>query len=220
MRYATIVADPPWDYGELTSAGSRGWVGFGQRTPGREGAVNGRGAQQHYGLMPLNKIKALDVCALAEPDAHLYLWVTNAFVVQGHEVMAAWGFTFKTMLTWVKPQIGMGYYFRSNTEHILFGVRGKLRTTSRAIPTSFTAPRTRHSAKPEAFFDLVTSTSPGPYLSIFERAERLGWDAIGDEIGKPFPAVAIGPTSDGGLLDAADAQQQRIDAVVAARVQA
>jgi N6-adenosine-specific RNA methylase IME4 len=93
----------------------------------------------------------------------------------------------------------MGYYSRGATEHCLFAVRGSLRLRAkRALPTAYFWPRTAHSVKPDTFYDLVEEASPGPYLELFARRQRLGWDAIGDEIGKPFPAVAIGPTSDGG----------------------
>jgi N6-adenosine-specific RNA methylase IME4 len=158
-RFRAIVVDPPWPYNDRL------------------------GAARHYGLMTLDEIAAVPVAGWAEPDAHLYLWVTNAFMVEGHAAAAAWGFDVKTILTWVKPQIGMGHYFRNNTEHVLFAVRGSLATLRRDCPTAFRAPRGRHSEKPDAFFDLVESMSPGPYLSIFERRLRLGWRGLGDEVG-------------------------------------
>lgn len=131
--------------------------------------------------MPIEWIKALPVGALAEPDAHLYLWTTNAFMVEGHEIALAWGFKVRTIVTWVKTQIGMGHYYRNNTEHCLFCVRGSLQTLRHDIPTAFTAPRGLHSAKPECFIDMVESMSPGPYAELFARRHRLGWDVFGNE---------------------------------------
>lgn len=171
--FATLVVDPPWSYNDRLQSGNSGF-----------GAPKGvRGAANHYSVLDTPGIAALPVGEYAAPDAHIYLWVTNAFMEDGFALMRAWGFEFKTILTWVKPQIGMGHYFRNNTEHVLFGVRGSLPTKRNDCPTAFTAPRRRHSEKPDAFFDLVESMSPGPYLSVFERRWRMGWSAVGDEVG-------------------------------------
>jgi len=167
--FTTIVADPPWDY--------RDCLGRGADYPPR-------GPESNYELMALADIRALPVADVAAPDAHLYLWVTNGFVCQGHDVLDAWGFEYKTMLTWRKPKLGMGHYFRNNTEHVLFGVRGTLPLLRHDVPTCFSFPRRRHSEKPEEFFALVESCSPGPYLELFSRKMREGWAAWGDEVGK------------------------------------
>lgn len=161
-KYRTIVADPPWSYNDKLSA-------------------KNRGADAHYGTMPLHWIKAMRVQDIVEDDAHLYLWATNAFMVEAHEIVRAWGFEPKTILTWVKTQIGMGHYFRNNTEHAIFAVRGSLGTLRNDMPTAFTAKRAAHSAKPECFIDMVETMSPGPYLEIFSRRHRLGWDVWGNE---------------------------------------
>jgi N6-adenosine-specific RNA methylase IME4 len=96
----------------------------------------------------------------------------------------AWGFKFKTVLTWVKPGLGMGHYFRNNTEHVLFAVRGRLGLARHDVPTAFSFPRRGHSEKPEEFYNLVESCSPGPYLELFSRSLRPGWTMWGDEIGQ------------------------------------
>lgn len=165
MKYRTICVDPPWHYwNRATDRTHRG------RLP--------------YGSMAVDQICALDVVSVAAADAHLYLWTTNAHMREAHRIAEAWGFTQKTILTWIKTQIGLGDYFRNNTEHVLFCVRGRLPTLRNDCPTAFTAPRGRHSAKPQAFFDLVESASPGPYLEVFGRAmSRIGWTAIGNEVG-------------------------------------
>jgi N6-adenosine-specific RNA methylase IME4 len=107
--------------------------------------------------------------------------------------MAAWGFTYKTYLVWVKPQMGMGNYFRVSSELVLFGIRGGMRTQDRALMNWFEVKRGKHSAKPEPFYDLVTKASPGPYLELFARCRkdrqlicrcsscRLGWTTWGNE---------------------------------------
>ena len=98
-------------------------------------------------------------------------------------MLAAWGFTYKTTLVWVKPQIGMGNYFRSSAEYVLFGIRGKLRTRDCNQSNWFEAPRGKHSEKPGRFFDLVERASYPPYLEMFARQRRLNpeWDYWGNE---------------------------------------
>ncbi len=133
-----------------------------------------------------------ELCSLSPPaddDAHLYLWTTNAFMCEAHDVARAWGFAPKTILTWVKmqpngePSRKSGYYFRGATEHIVFAVRGSLPLqTAEALPTAFLWPRLPHSVKPDAFYDLVEQASPGPYAELFARRARFGWDyPIGDQ---------------------------------------
>ncbi len=158
QTYSAIVIDPPWRYDNVATRGA---------------------AEDHYETMSLEDLAALEIPA-AE-NAHLYLWVTNGFLREGFGLLDAWGFTYKACLTWCKPQIGMGNYFRNSTEHVYFAVRGSLPTTANNVPTWFLQNRTRHSAKPEAFYDLVERSSPGPYLEMFARRRRFGWDSWGDE---------------------------------------
>lgn len=132
-----------------------------------------------------------DLCALEPPvadDAHLYLWTTNGFVVEAHEIARAWGFRPITLCTWGKvqpdgsPSMKTGNYFRGATEHVLFGVRGRLPfPTDRPTPTLWLWPRLAHSVKPDAFYDLVESLSPGPYVELFARRARFGWDYWGNQ---------------------------------------
>jgi N6-adenosine-specific RNA methylase IME4 len=133
-----------------------------------------------------------ELCEIPVPaagNAHLYLWFTNTFAVEAHTIAKAWGFRPMTILTWTKirqsdgqPSMKMGYYFRGATEHVLFAVRGSLRLrTKRALPTGWLWPREPHSVKPEAFYALVEEASPPPYLELFARRNRLGWDAWGNE---------------------------------------
>lgn len=156
--YPTVVIDPPWRYSNTATRGA---------------------AEDHYRTMSIEELIALDIPT--EHDAHVYLWVTNGFLREGFQLLDAWGLTYKACLTWVKPQIGMGNYFRNNTEHVLFAIKGKLPTLRNNCPTAFTANRTNHSAKPESFYDLVETSSPGPWLEMFARRRRFGWDTWGDE---------------------------------------
>lgn len=181
-RYSTIVADPPWPYpspgGHLTASARLRPNSFGQHQ-----APNAKG---RYGSMSISEL-----CSIRPPvadNAHLYLWTTNAFLAEAHEIARAWGFRPVTVCTWVKtkpdgsPSMKTGYYFRGATEHFLFGVRGSLRLqTERVYPTAFLWPRTPHSVKPDAFFDLVEDCSPAPRLELFSRSARLGWDTWGDQ---------------------------------------
>ena len=121
----------------------------------------------------------------AASNAHLYLWVTNAKLLDYDyaHLFSSWGFAYKTALTWHKTScLGIGHYFRGETEHVLFGIRGRLPIEPALRERNlFQSPRTRHSAKPDAFFDLVERVSPGPYLELFARRQRLGWDTWGNE---------------------------------------
>jgi len=159
--YSTILADPPW---EVLQRG-------------------GKGASQHYPLMSVDKIAELPVVNLARGDAHLWLWVTNATIFTGQAVMEAWGFEYRSMLTWVKPGLGLGsYYLRNNTEHLLFGTRGKAPIQFRSQPSWLFAPRQDHSHKPEEQYAVIERCSPGPYLELFARRKRLGWHVWGNEV--------------------------------------
>lgn len=188
MSYRTIVADPPWKYDQKDVTGSR--------APKADGSLSlGVDSEGRYGAMSV-----AELCAMRPPaalDAHLYLWTTNSFMVEAHEIATAWGFKVKTICTYGKvqadgtPSRKMGYYFRGATEHCLFCVRGSLRLqVSEAQATLWLWPRLPHSVKPDAFYDLVEACSPGPYLELFSRRARLGWDTWGDQALHGTEAVA------------------------------
>jgi len=184
MRYRTIVADPPWHYPE-------GWG----RIPGGQGeamAVRRGEAPMFKGRKPLPypslslaEIAALPVPELAEDDAHLYLWTTNRYLRDAFDILVAWGFRYGQTLVWCKTPmgLGMGGAFANSTEYILFARRGSLRHKQKVQSTWFNWPRMdrAHSRKPEAFLDMVETVSPGPYLELFARRNRLGWDTWGNE---------------------------------------
>jgi N6-adenosine-specific RNA methylase IME4 len=141
--------------------------------------------------MSLDEITGLPIDNLAERDAHLYLWTTQRYLRDSFDLVEGWGFSVSATLTWCKAPMGfMGGAFRSSTEFIQFAKRGSLAHLSQAPQRWFTWPRVgmtqsdpkaKHSRKPEAFIDLVESVSPGPYLEMFARRARFGWDYWGDE---------------------------------------
>jgi len=112
----------------------------------------------------------------------LWLWVTNAGLHVGKTVMDAWGFSYCSCLTWIKPKFGLGQYLRNQTEHLLFGIRGKAPILFRGQGTWFYAPVQEHSHKPEEQYAIIERCSPGPYLELFARRRRPRWDVWGDEV--------------------------------------
>jgi N6-adenosine-specific RNA methylase IME4 len=156
--YSTIVADPPWRFGSFTKA-----------DPAKQ-----------YSTMSLDEIRAMPVGTIAATDAHLWLWGVNGLMEEAFTVVRAWGFKPVTMVTWCKPAPGVGHYLRNNTEHIVFATRGKPMTPDdKPLSTWYVWPRAAHSAKPSGFGDLVERVSPGPYVELFARSPRLGWDSWG-----------------------------------------
>jgi N6-adenosine-specific RNA methylase IME4 len=140
--------------------------------------------------MELTEIMELPVARLAAAKSHLYLWVPNALLQEGLRVMEAWGFTYKTNLVWYKIRKdngpdgrGVGFYFRNVTELILFGVRGSMRTLppGRTMVNLFSSRKREHSRKPDEFYEIIEACSPGPYLELFARFQRPGWDQWGNE---------------------------------------
>jgi N6-adenosine-specific RNA methylase IME4 len=163
--YSTIVADPPW---------ALDWhAGRGVGRSGRDGLP--------YSTMALSEIADLPVGDLAATSAHLWLWTTHGFLWDAPAIAEAWGFKFSYLLTWAKPGLGMGGRFRHSCEYVLFCERGSpLPVVNRKdIGTWFQWSAGHHSAKPDAFGDLVERVSPGPYVELFCRRPRLGWDHWG-----------------------------------------
>jgi N6-adenosine-specific RNA methylase IME4 len=172
--YGTILADPPWQFSNRT----------------------GKMAPEHWRLsryptLTLQSIKALPVAAVAAAQSHLYLWVPNALLREGLEVMEAWGFQYKTNLIWHKIRKdggpdgrGVGFYFRNTTEMVLFGVRGQLRTltSGRTQVNIIKTQKREHSRKPDELYAIIEACSPGPFLELFARGQRADWDQWGNEV--------------------------------------
>jgi N6-adenosine-specific RNA methylase IME4 len=178
-RFATILADPPWQFMNRT----------------------GKMAPEHrrlnrYGTMTLPEICALPVAEIAMPTAHLYLWVPNALLPDGLEVMRAWGFQYKSNLVWHKTRKdggsdgrGVGFYFRNVTEIILFGVRGKNARTlapGRRQVNFIAEQKREHSRKPDQQYDLIEACSPGPFIELFSRGVRKGWTTWGNQASEDY----------------------------------
>lgn len=209
--FKTVLADPPWRFANRT----------------------GKIAPEHrrldrYGTMSLEEIKALPVGEATADDAHLYLWVPNALLLEGIEVLQAWGFRYVSNIIWAKRRKdggpdgrGVGFYFRNVTEPILFGVKGSMRTLAPARSTvnMLETRKREHSRKPDEQYDLIESCSPGPYLEMFARYARPGWSAWGNEAAEtvepkgqaqrgysggeimPFPTLAPNERMSGWLSD-------------------
>jgi N6-adenosine-specific RNA methylase IME4 len=178
-KFATILADPPWQFQNRT----------------------GKVAPEHHRLnryptMVLDDIKRLPVAQIAAETAHLYLWVPNALLPEGLEVMSAWGFQYKSNLIWHKIRKdggsdgrGVGFYFRNVTEIILFGVRGKNARTlapGRSQVNMLQTQKREHSRKPDEQYSLIESCSPGPYLEMFSRGVRKDWTVWGNQADETY----------------------------------
>jgi N6-adenosine-specific RNA methylase IME4 len=122
--------------------------------------------------MTHDELLAMPVPSWADDNCHMYLWTTNNFMTRAVDLMAHWGFQHKTVLTWVKPKFGLGSYFRNSTEHVLFGVKGKMTTRVSNVSTHFEAPVGPHSEKPDCFYDIVRRASYPTYGEAFQRTER------------------------------------------------
>jgi N6-adenosine-specific RNA methylase IME4 len=137
----------------------------------------------YYDTMTLAEIAALPVASVADKDSVLFLWATNSLMREAFDVLAAWGWKYKTLLTWEKINAcGMGYWFRGVTEHLLVGVRGKVPAFRSREKNLFRARRRKHSEKPEEAFTLIETVSPGPRLELFARRVRPGWTCWGNEV--------------------------------------
>lgn len=162
-RFKTILADPPWEHFQ-------------------QGA---KGAERHYRLMSLKRIKDMPVAELAEDNAHLWLWCTNSSLRDAYDVAEAWGFTVRSPLTWVKFRLGLGAYLRNSTEHLLFCTRGKAPVRFKSQPTWINAPVQEHSRKPDEQYAIIERISAGPYLELFARRRppsTRDWSVWGNEI--------------------------------------
>lgn len=179
-KFATILADPPWQFQNRT----------------------GKVAPEHkrlsrYPTLSLQEIKDIPVQLAAEDTAHLYLWVPNALLPDGLAVMEAWGFKYKTNIPWYKIRKdggpdgrGVGFYFRNVTELILFGVRGKnVRTLQpgRSQPNIISTRKREHSRKPDEQYKIIESCSWGEYLELFSRGNRKNWACWGNQADNYFP---------------------------------
>ena len=175
-KFKTILADPPWKFENYT----------------------GKVAPEHkrlnrYTTMNLKDIKSLPVSNICEESAHLYLWVPNALLSEGLEVMKSWGFKYKTNLIWYKirkdggpDRRGVGFYFRNVTEIVLFGVKGSMRTLQkgRSQENIILERKREHSRKPDGLYKIIEECSEGDYIELFARQQIQGWEQWGNDTKK------------------------------------
>ncbi len=185
--WRTVLADPPWRFTNRT----------------------GKVAPEHRRLDRYDTLTVADICRLPVADvaaeqAHLYLWVPNALLPEGLQVLQSWGFRYVSNLVWAKRRKdggpdgrGVGFYFRNVTELVLFGVRGSMRTLppGRRQVNMIETRKREHSRKPDEVYEIIESCSPGPYLELFARYPRDGWSVWGSEAdrtvkprGRQYPA--------------------------------
>lgn len=178
--YGVIYADPPWSFATYSAKGK------------------GRAADAHYPVMSQAEIRDLPVADWAAADAALLLWVTDPMLPRAFELIEAWGFTYKTVgFYWAKLNksapphgfqmsdffTGMGFWTRANVEQCLLATRGKPKRQAKDVRRLVVSPRREHSRKPEEVYDRIERLLPGPYLEMFARQSRPGWDAWGREAG-------------------------------------
>ncbi len=172
--FRTILADPPWRFMNRT----------GKMAPEHKRLLR-------YPTLTLKEICEIPVASVADNQSHLYLWVPNALLAEGMEVMKAWGFTYKTNLIWLKTRKdggpdgrGVGFYFRNTTEIILFGIKGRSRTLApgRSQVNVICKQKREHSRKPDEVYDVIEKCSPGPYLELFARGKRNKWEQWGNQV--------------------------------------
>jgi N6-adenosine-specific RNA methylase IME4 len=169
-RYAVLCADPPWHF----------------EVYNEESGVE-RAAGNYYPTMSLDEICALPVLSLAAPDAILFMWTTAPHLQESFQVLAAWGFEYKTNAVWLKDKIGLGYFVRNQHELLLVATRGDMPSPSPANrpPSVISAPRREHSRKPDEAYALIEAMYPAlPKLELFARQRRPGWDVWGNETDK------------------------------------
>jgi N6-adenosine-specific RNA methylase IME4 len=161
-RFGTIYADPPWLY---DNQGTRAATG------------------NHYGGMTVDELCALPVRKLADDDAHLHLWITNGFLFDAPRIFDAWGFEFRSTFVWVKPQMGIGNYWRVSHEFMLLGVRGSLRFRRRDQMSWLSVDRGIHSRKPKEVRQIIEKVSLGPFLELYGREPLSApWTVYGNDV--------------------------------------
>jgi N6-adenosine-specific RNA methylase IME4 len=172
-RYGAIYADPPWSF--------RNWSAKG----------TGRNAISHYDCMTFDQLARLPIADIAADDCTLFLWATDPLLPKAFELIEAWGFTYKTVgFYWVKENssgdgffTGLGYWTRANPEQCLLATRGKPSRKAKNVRRLVVEPRREHSRKPDVVRDRIEALVNGPYLELFARETKRGWDCWGDQSG-------------------------------------
>lgn len=197
-KYAMIVADPPWRFRGYKDP--KDWLQRGLRQ-----------AEKHYATMGINEISALPVSMIAAPDAHLLLWTTGPQLPAAFDLIKAWGFRYSGMgFVWIKLKrsidsrqlrltataetdlhVGLGFTTRKNAEFCLLARRGNAKRVSKSVREIILSPVREHSRKPDEFYSRAMAYAAGPYVELFARQARPGWDAWGNQVDKFQPVRAV-----------------------------
>lgn len=172
-KYQTILIDPPWEYSKKIAGG---------------GANSS--SDRKYPILSLDELRTLPISEITKEDSHLYVWTTNNLLSSTVNLINEWGFQYRNIIVWVKtykdglPILGMGFYYRNSVEFLLFCTKRDIVSRIKTANTKnvFFAERKSHSEKPEVQYDLIEKNSNGPYLEMFARRKREGWDSWGNEI--------------------------------------
>ena len=173
-KYNVIYADPPWTFKTFSNKGK-------DRSP-----------EKHYSVMTLQNIKDLPVNKIANDDSVLLMWVVDPLLDKAFEVINAWGFKYKTVgFTWAKTNrksegyfTGLGYWTRGNPEMCLLATKGKPKRLSKSVPQLVVSQRREHSRKPDIMYSHIENLLEGPYIELFARTQRNGWDCWGNQTNK------------------------------------
>lgn len=171
-KYKAILADPPWSFKNYSKKGE------------------GRNVNRHYDVMKLSDIKKLPIGNLADNDCVLFMWATGPLLDKAFDVISAWGFTYKTLaFTFIKQNkkssslfMGGGYWTRSNAEICLLATKGKPKRINADVMQPIIAPRREHSRKPDEIHDRIERLVAGPYIELFARSMKKGWDVWGNDV--------------------------------------
>jgi len=174
MKYQAILADPPWNFKSYSKKGE------------------GRSAKNHYKVMEQDDLFDMPITVLAANDCVLFLWVTDPMLAEGLRLIGRWGFTYKTVaFYWVKQNkqnsgyfAGLGYWTRSNPEQCLLATKGKPKRVNKDVRRLIVSPRREHSRKPDKIYTSIERLVSGPYMELFSRTDRKGWDSWGNQTGK------------------------------------
>lgn len=188
VKYRVILADPPWEFDHRGTRLDPSYKGKQRKT-------------KHYNVLGLDFIKYLGMplSKIVEKDAFLFLWAPNSFVLDGQaqEIISAWGFTPKQLITWVKvdskgkPRMGGGSYTRTCTEQLILCRKGKAKRLSASIPGVLITQRGAHSAKPTEQYKLIETLCAGPYLELFARKQSPGWHVWGNELANSIDLASL-----------------------------
>lgn len=168
-KYGCILADPPWSF----------------RTYSNKHTTPHRCAVDHYQTVTTNDLAKIPVSSWALKDCALFMWAVGSHVPDAIKLAEAWGFKYKTdVFVWSKGKIGMGYWSRKQTETCYLFTRGKPKRISKGVRQLIVAPRREHSRKPDEQYERIQALVEGPYLEMFARQTKYGWDSWGNEVDK------------------------------------